>query len=146
MHAVIHNLQRGIHDTLDCKHKMFQGKHVRLSGKLPSLPEKLPIFLKKLPSLRRNFLALRQTCQPEREHRLILHLCNMLFVPFVGKLRYRSHPVRRHTCRTNRGNCFCSSSRYSLCRWTATRKRPSSRMGLPSCIRFLTAQTCTRRA
>ena len=34
--------------------------------------------------------------------------------------------ARRDTCRTNRGNCFCSvgpSSRYSVWRRTATRKK-----------------------
>ena len=57
MHAASLNVQKGIHDTPDFKHKMFQGKHVKLSGGLPSLPEKLPSLREKLPSFAENMLA-----------------------------------------------------------------------------------------
>ena len=54
MHAASLNVQRGIHDTPDFKHKMFQGKHVKLSGELLSLRHKLPSSREKLPSVAAN--------------------------------------------------------------------------------------------
>ena len=61
MHAASHNLQRGIRDTLDFKHKMFQGKHVKLSGELPSFLKKLPSLREKLPSFAKSMLVRART-------------------------------------------------------------------------------------